>query len=149
MTKIKFGEKEYQIQFGYIATAKSGIIKELVKIEEMIGDGNSVIENLDKILMFIPELMLVGLQKFHREEFGYNYDTKEGKDEAFEKVSQLVDDYFDGDDADFKGLFNSLEEELLHNGFLSSMFHEEQESQNKDRDQNQTQTNPEKPKAEN
>ena len=54
------------------------------------------------------------------------------QDEAFEKVSQLVDDYFDGEDADFKGLFNSLEDELLHNGFLSSMFHEEQESQNKE-----------------
>lgn len=132
MKTIKIGEKEYKIQFGYIATAKSGIIRELVKIEEMIGDGNSVIENLDKILMFIPELMLVGLQKFHRDEFGYNYDTKEGKDEAFEKVSQLVDDYFDGEDADFKGLFNSLEEELLHNGFLSSMFHDEQEKQDKD-----------------
>ena len=132
MKTIKIGEKEYKIQFGYIATAKSGIIRDLVNIERMIGDGESAIENLDKILMFIPELMLVGLQKFHREEFGYNYDTKEGKDEAFEKVSQLVDDYFDGDDADFKGLFNSLEEELLHNGFLSSMFNEEQESQNKE-----------------
>ena len=132
MKTIKIGEKEYKVQFGYIATAKSGIIRDLVNIERMIGDGESAIENLDKILMFIPEIMLVGLQKFHREEFGYNYDTKEGKDEAFEKVSQLVDDYFDGEDADFKGLFNSLEEELLHNGFLSSMFNEEQESQNKE-----------------
>lgn len=147
MKTIKIGEKEYKIQFGYIATAKSGIIKELVKIEEMLGDGNSVIENLDKILMFIPELMLVGLQKFHRDDFGYNYDTKEGRDEAFEKASQLVDDYFDGDDAGFKELFNSLEEELLHNGFLSSMFREEQESQSKD--QNQTQTKQEKAKEEN
>lgn len=132
MKTIKIGEKEYKIQFGYIATAKSGIIRDLVNIERMIGDGESAIENLDKILMFIPELMLVGLQKFHREEFGYNYDTKEGKDEAFEKASQLVDDYFDGEDADFKELFNSLEDELLHNGFLSSMFREEQESQNKE-----------------
>ena len=132
MKTIKIGEKEYKIQFGYIATAKSGIIRDLANIERMIGDGESAIENLDKILMFIPEIMLVGLQKFHREEFGYNYDTKEGKDEAFEKVSQLVDDYFDGEDADFKGLFNSLEEELLHNGFLSNMFNEEQESQNKE-----------------
>ena len=147
MKTIKIGEKEYKIQFGYIATAKSGIIRDLVNIERMIGDGESAIENLDKILMFIPEIMLVGLQKFHREEFGYNYDTKEGKDEAFEKVSQLVDDYFDGDDADFKGLFNSLEEELLHNGFLSSMFNEEQESQNKK--QKKAQSRAKKEEAEN
>ena len=147
MKTIKIGEKEYKIQFGYIATAKSGIIRDLVNIERMIGDGESAIENLDKILMFIPEIMLVGLQKFHREEFGYNYDTKEGKDEAFEKVSQLVDDYFDGDDADFKGLFNSLEEELLHNGFLSSMFNEEQESQNKK--QKKEQSRAKKEEAEN
>ena len=147
MKTIKIGEKEYKIQFGYIATAKSGIIRDLVNIERMIGDGESAIENLDKILMFIPEIMLVGLQKFHREEFGYNYDTKEGKDEAFEKVSQLVDDYFDGEDADFKGLFNSLEEELLHNGFLSSMFNEEQESQNKK--QKKEQSRAKKEEAEN
>ena len=147
MKTIKIGEKEYKIQFGYIATAKSGIIRELVNIERMIGDGESAIENLDKILMFIPEIMLVGLQKFHREEFGYNYDTKEGKDEAFEKVSQLVDDYFDGEDADFKGLFNSLEEELLHNGFLSSMFNEEQEIQNKE--QKKAQRRAKKAEAEN
>ena len=147
MKTIKIGEKEYKIQFGYIATAKSGIIRDLVNIERMIGDGESAIENLDKILMFIPEIMLVGLQKFHREEFGYNYDTKEGKDEAFEKVSQLVDDYFDGEDADFKGLFNSLEEELLHNGFLSSMFNEEQESQNKK--QKKAQSRAKKEEAEN
>ena len=147
MKTIKIGEKEYKIQFGYIATAKSGIIRDLVNIERMIGDGESAIENLDKILMFIPEIMLVGLQKFHREEFGYNYDTKEGKDEAFEKVSQLVDDYFDGDDADFKGLFNSLEEELLHNGFLSSMFNEEQEIQNKK--QKKAQSRAKKEEAEN
>ena len=147
MKTIKIGEKEYKIQFGYIATAKSGIIRDLVNIERMIGDGESAIENLDKILMFIPEIMLVGLQKFHREEFGYNYDTKEGKDEAFEKVSQLVDDYFDGEDADFKGLFNSLEDELLHNGFLSSMFHEEQESQNKE--QKKAQSRAKKSAAEN
>ena len=147
MKTIKIGEKEYKIQFGYIATAKSGIIRDLVNIERMIGDGESAIENLDKILMFIPEIMLVGLQKFHREEFGYNYDTKEGKDEAFEKVSQLVDDYFDGEDADFKGLFNSLEEELLHNGFLSSMFNEEQESQNKK--QKKVQSRAKKEEAEN
>ena len=147
MKTIKISEREYKIQFGYIATAKSGIIKELVNIEEMLGDGDSVIENLDKILMFIPELMLVGLQKFHRDEFGYNYDTKEGRDEAFEKASQLVDDYFDEEDAGFKELFNSLEEELLHNGFLSSMFREEQESQSKE--QNQAQTKQEKAKEEN
>ena len=147
MKTIKIGEKEYKIQFGYIATAKSGIIRDLVNIERMIGDGESAIENLDKILMFIPEIMLVGLQKFHREEFGYNYDTKEGKDEAFEKVSQLVDDYFDGEDADFKGLFNSLEEELLHNGFLSSMFNEEQEIQNKE--QKKAQRRAKKAEAEN
>ena len=147
MKTIKIGEKEYKIQFGYIATAKSGIIKELVKIEDLLGDGSSVIENLDKILMFIPELMLVGLQKFHRDEFGYNYDTKEGRDEAFEKASQLVDDYFDSEDAGFKELFNALEEELLHNGFLSSMFREEQEGKSKDR--KQTQNKQEKEKEEN
>ena len=123
-------EKETTIPEFDITKISDEPTEKAVKIMSMLKEKIFIIENYKGF--GLPEIMLVGLQKFHREEFGYNYDTKEGKDEAFEKVSQLVDDYFDGEDADFKGLFNSLEEELLHNGFLSSMFNEEQESQNKE-----------------
>lgn len=128
MTKIKFGEKEYKIQFGYIATAKSGIISKLIKTESAL-DGDHVEESIGDFLLLIPELALVGLQKFHRDEFGYNYDTGEGREEALEKAGDLVDSYFDGEDADIKKLMADLKGELMDNSFLSKMFQEEQENQ--------------------
>ena len=128
MTKIKFGDKEYQIQFGYIATAKSGIIGKLIKSENAL-DGGNIEDSIGDFLLLIPELVLVGLQKFHRDEFGYNYDTGEGREEALEKAGDLVDSYFDSEDADIKKLMADLRGELMDNSFLSKMFQEEQENQ--------------------
>ena len=130
MKTIKFGDKEYQIQFGYIVTAKSGIIGKIANIEKMM-NGEMTPEEIDKFLMFIPESVLVGLQKFHRDEFGYDYNTDEGKDVALDKVGSLVDDYFDREDADFNKLLDTLTEELMNNSFLSKLFREEQENQAK------------------
>lgn len=130
MKTIKFGDKEYQIQFGYIVTAKSGIIGKIANIEKMM-NGEMTPEEIDKFLMFIPEIVLVGLQKFHRDEFGYDYNTDEGKDVALDKVGSLVDDYFDREDADFNKLLDTLTEELMNNSFLSKLFREEQENQAK------------------
>lgn len=146
MTKIKFGNKEYQIQYGYIATAKSGIIGKLIKSENAL-DGDNIEDSIGDFLLLIPELTLVGLQKFHRDEFGYNYDNCEGRDEALEKVGELVDAYFDNEDSDINKLLEDLKGELMNNSFLSKMFHEEQESQNKE--QNQSQTKQKKVEVEN
>ena len=146
MTKIKFGDKEYQIQFGYIATAKSGIIGKLIKSENAL-DGDNIEDSIGDFLLLIPELVLVGLQKFHRDEFGYNYDTGEGREEALEKAGDLVDSYFDSEDADIKKLMADLRGELMDNSFLSKMFQEEQENQEKE--QKQAQTKQEKAKEEN
>ena len=146
MTKIKFGDKEYQIQFGYIATAKSGIIGKLIKSENAL-DGDNIEDRIGDFLLLIPELVLVGLQKFHRDEFGYNYDTGEGREEALEKAGDLVDSYFDSEDADIKKLMADLRGELMNNSFLSKMFQEEQENQEKE--QKQAQTKQEKAKEEN
>ena len=146
MTKIKFGDKEYQIQYGYIATAKSGIIGKLIKSENAL-DGDNIEDSIGDFLLLIPELVLVGLQKFHRDEFGYNYDTGEGREEALEKAGDLVDSYFDSEDADIKKLMDDLRGELMDNSFLSNMFQEERENQEKE--QKQTQNKQKKAKEEN
>lgn len=131
MTKIKFGEKEYKIQFGYIATAKSGIIGKLIRAENAL-NGDNIEDSIGDFLLLIPELTLVGLQKFYRDEFGYNYGTGEGREEALEKAGELVDNYFDSEDADINKLLDDLKGELMDNSFLSKMFRDEQEKQNKD-----------------
>ena len=131
MLKIKFGETELSIKYGYEVTAKSGILKKLIAVDEMgLGDKKDEKEvdmagALDAIMSILPELVLAGVQKFHKEEYGYNYLTGEGKEEQLDKIYALLDDYFDTEDADFQELYGDLQEELLNNGFLASMFRAE------------------------
>ena len=46
MTKLKLGEKELQIKFGYEATVKSGIIKKIAGLEQKTDD----LEVIDSML---------------------------------------------------------------------------------------------------
>lgn len=131
MLKIKFGETELSIKYGYEVTAKSGVLKKLIEVDEM-GLGEKKDEKevdmagaLDAIMSLLPELVLAGVQKFHKDEYGYNYLTGEGKEEQLDKIYALLDDYFDTEDADFQELYGDLQKELLDNGFLASMFRAE------------------------
>lgn len=81
MTKIKLGEKELNIKFGYEATYKSGIIAKIVQLDQ-IEDG---IEQVNAVLMLLPELILVGAQKFHEKEFGYDPNNEEQKEKQMKK----------------------------------------------------------------
>lgn len=121
MTKIKLGEKELNIKFGYEATYKSGIIAKIVQLDQ-IEDG---IEQVNAVLMLLPELILVGAQKFHEKEFGYDPNNEEQKEKQMKKVFSMLDDYFDQEDADGNMLYESLLTEMLANGFLSKMLNQE------------------------
>ena len=123
MLEINLGGKPYQIKYAYTPVVKSGILKKLAQMS----DGDNGLDSIDKIMNILPELILVGLQKNHKKEFGYVYDTNAGKEEKLSKVYDALDDYFDGENADFMELFQSLQNELLENSFLSKMFREAQE----------------------
>ena len=122
MTTIKLGERELKIKYGFEATVKSGIIRKLASLGSDNEDG---VESITKTLEILPELILAGVQKYHSDEFGYNYKTEEGKEEALSKIYSLVDDYFDGEDADFGEILDTLQNELMENGFLAKMLREE------------------------
>jgi hypothetical protein len=121
MTKIKLGEKELNIKFGYEATLKSGIIAKIVQLDQ-IEDG---VKTVNAVLMLLPELILVGVQKFHEKEFGYDPNNEEQKEKQMKKVFSMLDDYFDQEDADGNMLYESLLTEMLANGFLSKMLNQE------------------------
>jgi hypothetical protein len=125
MMKLQLGEKEYQIKFGYEATLKSRILSRMANASVSAEEDGKNLEKVEDLLLLLPDVILVGLQKFHKDEFGYDYDTKEGRDERLNKVFCLLDDYFDTDDADVMSLYSELQEEMLQNGFLSKMFREE------------------------
>lgn len=125
--KLKIGEKELSIKFGYKPTLKGRIISKMVKAGDVTGsDGETDLEKVEDLLLFLPEILLVGLQVHHKDEYGYDYDTEEGKNEQLEKAFDLVEQYCDSEDGDMMELFKSLEEAMLQDGFLRSLFQREQ-----------------------
>ena len=129
MTKIKIGKKEYNIFFAMQPTVQSGIVGKLAEVEGRKEWGT---ENFGDFLATVTELLLVGLQKNHKDEFGYNYLTGEGKDEALAKAYDLMDQLAEDEgDYDYTDLYADLEEELLENGFFKKLFQKEQEKEEK------------------
>lgn len=127
--KLKIGENEYSIKFGYKPTLKERIISKVVKMSNATGaDCDTDMEKIEDLLLFLPELLLVGLQ-VHHEDFRYDYDTKEGKEEQLDKAFALVEEYMDGEDADVMAFFNHLQEALLQDSFLRGLFQKEQKKQ--------------------
>jgi hypothetical protein len=124
---LKIGEKELNVKFGYEATLKSRLLSKMAKMGVKTHDKGGDMEVIEDMLLFIPEVLLVGLQKEHKKEFGYNLDTKEGYEENKEKVFGLVAEYLDSGDVDAIDLFNELQEEMTRNGFLKKMFEREVE----------------------
>lgn len=119
--KITFEEKEYTIKFGYKATVKSGIIKKLAKAESD-KDNEDGFESIEGMLLVLPELLVVGLQVHHSDKFGYNIDTNEGYQEKVDKAFDVLDKWLENKDNSFIDLYNQLEQELIDDSFLSSLF---------------------------
>ena len=129
--KITLGGKEYTIKFGYKAVVESKIIQKLVTLET---GSTTELEAIDKILGFLPEFLLVGLQKFHGDEFGFDFDDKEAKEKQLAKMYDLLDDYLDPENeegGDIMSLYNDLSAELEKNSFLSKLLEQEVQAQSK------------------
>lgn len=131
MTTLVINGNEYKIKYGYLATARCGVIDKVQELEDMTKDGDELnMEDINKVLKILPELLLAGLQKCHSDEFGYDYDTEDGKKEALDKAYILLDDYFDENDkTDIIDLFNILTDEMVKNGFLANALREGAETQ--------------------
>lgn len=128
MLTIKVNDKEYTIKFGYEPTLKSRLLSRVAKMTvNTKQDAEENLEQIENMLLFVPEMVLVGLQKFHSDEFGYNLDTNDGYEEAKNKAFSLIGDYVDTGDVDITDFFTELEEELTSNGFLKKMFEKEVE----------------------
>ena len=121
--------KEVNIKFGYKPTLKERIISRVVKLNDSINkDGELDMEKVEDLLLFLPELLLVGMQVHHKD-FWYDYDTKEGKQKQLDKALDLVEKYMESEDADIMELFGKLEEALMQDSFLASLFRKEQEAE--------------------
>ena len=121
---LKVGKKEYKIKYAYEPVLKCRIISRLVRLVDN-EDADLDLTKVEDVLLFLPDMLLVGLQKFHKDEFGFNYITGEGREESLSKAFALIEDYSD-ESGDLVELFSQLQNELLENGFLSSLFQKEQ-----------------------
>ena len=115
MFSFSVNDKTYKVKFGYGVLSQSDI---LTKVATM---GN--INNLKDMIAMLPELILAGLQRKHKDEFGY--ETEEEKKVAYEKVCDLLDDYEDESTEENPKngyiLFEKASKELENNGFLSGI----------------------------
>ena len=86
------------------------------------------------MLGFLPEFLLVGLQKFHADEFGFDFDDKEAKEKQLAKMYDLLDDYLDPENEegeDIMSLYNDLSAEMEKNSFLSKLLAREAQTAKK------------------
>ncbi len=141
--KLKVGKNEYNIFFSFEPTLKARILSKMAKMSVELGNGSGDFEKIEDMLLFIPEVILVGLQKYHSEEFGYDLDTKEGFEEKKEKVFSLVSEYFDTGEVDCMEFFNQLQEEMTKNGFLKKTFEREVEIARKEAETQEKEKNQE------
>ena len=120
--QIKIDGKDYKIKFGYKPTLKEHVISKIVKFSRLSDENGDVdMEDLEELLLYLPEILLVGLQVHHKD-FRYDYDTKDGKEDQLDKVFDLIDKYTENSDSSVMDLFNGLQEALLEDSFLANMF---------------------------
>lgn len=108
--------KEYKVKYGYRVLCNSDLIDKVTSI----GQENNGFKGAMKT---VAELILAGLQKCHKDEFGYETESEE--ETALAKVYDLMDEYEEEstEENPHSGytLFEKCNEELMKNGFLSQM----------------------------
>ena len=133
--QIKIDGKDYKIKFGYKPTLKEHVILKILKFSAMSDENGDVdMEDLEELLLYLPEILLVGLQVHHKD-FRYDYDTKDGKEDQLDKVFDLIDKYTENSDSSVMDLFNGLQEALLEDSFLANMFRKEKAKAGKNAEQ--------------
>lgn len=115
--KAKLGGKEYTIQFATKPSLKAHILQDIMKTQEM----EDISSMEDVLLETLPKVLLIGLQMHHNDEFGYDYNTNNGYDEQFEKVSEILYGAIDTNEINCMDLFADMQEEMMTNGFLAQM----------------------------
>lgn len=110
MFKLTVGDKDYKIRFDYRALARTDVLSRAEGIAEAT--------DMAKVIEDTAEFLLVGLQKYHSDEFGFSDDAE--REEALDKVYALMDE-MDEHDVSVLDTFNAVSEELTKCGFLSQL----------------------------
>lgn len=118
---FKIHGKEYKVRFSYRTVCEGNILDKISDATDF--EGLNIGGMIAQISKATAELLLVGLQKYHSDEFGYKDD--EEKAQRIEEMLDLFDDYEDESTEEHQQsaatLFSDLQGELQKNGFLSAM----------------------------
>ena len=133
MYVFKVNDKEYKIKYSYRVLCETDLIDRVIDTMVTSDEGKDGATQFKELLKLTAELLLAGLQKFNRDEFGYDTDSE--KKEKLFMVYDMIDDYEDEhreepDESrkDSATLFVDLQGELENNGFLSRIGRESQET---------------------
>ena len=124
MYVFKVNGDSYKVRFGYGVLYKSNLIDRVITATSGKAEDDPA-ESIKNLIGLTSELLLEGLQKYHKDKFGY--DTDEEREKRIYEICDLIDDYedehADDEDAELDGfsLFNDLQGELEKNGFLSKV----------------------------
>ena len=125
--KFTVADKEYTIKFGYEVTAKSKIMSLVAKTDNKPIDENedmatAMMGAVEDTMTVLAKMLLVGLQRFHSDEFGYDYnETDLDKVESMSKVYELLDTYFDDEIFCFQSVDKSKIEGIMLPEHLSNL----------------------------
>lgn len=129
MKTINVYGKEYKVKFGYKAVAASGMMKNVMDAIDSLEstdteNSSEAINAISGLVPVISEMTLAGLQKFHKDEFGVDYEDNRDVKDKLDKVADLLDEYFDpenGEKPEYSmiELFWLFAQELIDSGFLS------------------------------
>lgn len=139
MYALKVNGNTYKVAYSYRVLVSSDVLD---RIQDVLGDaeeGETVFSKMKEMLKFVPELLLYGLQKNHKEQFGF--ETEEEKATQLDKVYDLIDDYEDEhstdevEEGEMKPdaftIFTELMLELESKGFLARLSAQADESAEK------------------
>lgn len=136
MYVFKVNGDSYKVRFGYGVLYKTNLIDRVIKATSgQTDDTETPADVIKNLLGLTAELLLEGLQKHHKDKFGY--DTDEEREQRILEVCDLIDDYEDehaddesddSDKIDGSTLFVDLQHELERNGFLSRLSQTSQEN---------------------
>ena len=125
---FKIHGKEYKVRFTYRMICKDDLLDKVSNLDLENLDEREIV---DKLTTTTAELLLAGLQKYHKDEFGY--ETDEEKAKRIDEMLDLFDDYEDESTEDNEQsastLFKDLQGELEKNGFLSTMMRAAEETE--------------------
>ena len=125
---MTINDKVYKLKFGYLAVSASNIMKDVLETAEYLSgldeeDNLAVYGAITKIMPLVGKMVLAGLQKYHADEFGVDFDDELDVKTKLKTIYDMLDDYFDPENGEREQsaieMFWNFTNELRDAGFLS------------------------------